>query len=164
MTNPASIQTRNRNHVSPVRLSIRNRQASTARAGSTGLNGTRKARGRSGRVRRRMMTPIETSMKANNVPMLTNSASASSGMKPAKIVTTTPTPIVIRYGVTHVGWTLASPTGNSRSRLMANGTRDCPSIRISMTEVSPATAPNEMRWRRRAGRRSGMPRPGAHPG
>ena len=73
---PSSIQTPNRSQVSPGRLSISQKQARAERIGSTGISGTRKARWRSGRVRRSTITPIDTSTKANSVPMLTRLASS----------------------------------------------------------------------------------------
>ncbi len=69
-----------------------------ASAGSTGTQGARKPRSRSGRVRRSTMTPAETSTKANSVPMLTISSSLSIGNTVAVTATTTPTSSVIRTG------------------------------------------------------------------
>ena len=92
-----------------------------------------------------MITPIDTSTKANSVPMLTRSASSSSGTNAARTATTTPVMIVIMYGVPYFGCTFASAGGSRWSRLIANSTRDWPSIRIMTTEVRPASAPTEMR-------------------
>ena len=51
--------------------------------GNNGTNGTRKPRSRSGCVRRRMITPMLTSMNANSVPMLTSLTISSSGTNAA---------------------------------------------------------------------------------
>ena len=53
--------------------------------GKTGTKGTRKPRFRSGRVRRRMITPMLTSRNANSVPMLTSFTISDSGTKAAMI-------------------------------------------------------------------------------
>jgi hypothetical protein len=55
-------------------------------AGTIGTRGVRvrKGRSRSGRVRRRTITPIETITNAISVPMLTSSPSTPIGVKPAE--------------------------------------------------------------------------------
>jgi hypothetical protein len=72
MTRPTAIHTKNRTQVAVVRLSIKENDASTDKIGTNGTSGVRNERSRSGRVWRRMMTPIATRMNANNVPMLTS--------------------------------------------------------------------------------------------
>jgi len=54
------------------RLAISARQTTTERIGIQGMNGTRNGRGRSGDTRRSTITPIDTMMNANSVPMLTS--------------------------------------------------------------------------------------------
>ena len=54
---PTTIQTMNRIQVSAVRFSISHRHARIDRIGRAGTNGARKPQFRSGRVRRRMITP-----------------------------------------------------------------------------------------------------------
>ena len=66
----------NRSQVSAGRFSISHSEAATDRIGITGTHGVRNARCRSGRVRRRMMTPRATTTKAKSVPMFTSSASS----------------------------------------------------------------------------------------
>jgi hypothetical protein len=81
------------------RFSIRNTHAITARIGISGTAGVRKARGRSGWVRRSTTTPIDTSTKANRVPMLTMSARVERGTKVAMRATTAPVMSEITQGV-----------------------------------------------------------------
>ena len=59
----------------------------------TGYPGTLNGRSRLGSRTRRMMTPIDTVMKATNVPIDTASSSQSSGMNPARIPVATATMI-----------------------------------------------------------------------
>ena len=59
----------------------------------------RKALRRSGSVRRSTMTPIDTSTKANRVPMLTMSARVVRGTKVAIRATITPVISEITQGV-----------------------------------------------------------------
>jgi hypothetical protein len=67
-----------------VRLTISQTHAHTDAIGSSGTSGARKARGRSGRVRRKMMTPPDTSRNPNRVPAFTISSSLSAGDPPAQ--------------------------------------------------------------------------------
>ena len=61
--------TTNRIQVVSGRSDIRYAANATPSSGSTGDQGTRYGRGISGRVRRRMITPIQTRMKASRVPI-----------------------------------------------------------------------------------------------
>ena len=81
------------------RLSIRNTHATTARIGTSGTAGVRNARGRSGSVRRSTMTPIDTSTKANRVPILTMSARVVRGTKVAIRASIAPVISEISQGV-----------------------------------------------------------------
>ena len=74
-------------------------EARTVSIGSTGTNGTRNARRRSGCVRRSTSTPIATSTNAVSVPMFVSSATTSIGVRPASSATKMPTMILDRYGV-----------------------------------------------------------------
>ena len=94
----------------------------------------------SGFVRRSTGTAIETTMKANSVPMLTRSARALSGTSPARIATNTMVPAVMRYGVPHFGWILATAGGSSRSRPIAKPIRPMARMSTRMTDVSPQMA------------------------
>ena len=83
-------------------------------------------------------------MNAKSVPMLTSSASSLSGTNAETRATTTPVVIVTRTGVPVRGLTREKTGGSSWSRDIAKNTRDCPSMRIIMTVVSPARAPSEI--------------------
>ena len=89
-------------------------------------------------------TPIETTTNANSVPMLVSSDSFDSGTKPARIATSPPVMAVISHGVPYLGCTRARPGGSSRSRDMANSTRDWPSSSTRITVVMPQMAPSEI--------------------
>ena len=67
--------------------------------GKAGTHGIRKGRGRSGRVRRSTMIPIETMTNAISVPMLTSEPSVPIGVSPAARATTTPVTNVEMCGV-----------------------------------------------------------------
>ncbi len=86
-----------------------------------------------------------TSANAVRVPMLTISSSFPIGVNPATTATTVPTARVIRTGVPERAEVLPNPGGSSRSRLIANSTREVPIRRVITTVVRPATAPAEMR-------------------
>jgi hypothetical protein len=113
MTSPMISQTKKRSQVSSGRLSINTRQQTMEIPGSSGTQGTRKPRGRSGCFLRSTMTPAETRIKANNVPMF--------DMPTAK-----PATQVLTYGVLKRGCTREKTSGNKRSRDIANQKRACP--------------------------------------
>src|SRR3954452_1403257 len=140
-----TIQARNRSQVSTLRLSIRYRQASADRIGTTGDHGTRNLRSRSGLVRRSTGTAIETRTKANSVPMLTRSASVVSFTHAAMITTAVAYSSVIRTGVQVRGLTLAISGGSRPSRPIAKPIRLTVTRSTRITEVSPATAARETR-------------------
>ena len=106
----------------------------------TGESGTRNGRFMSGLVRRSTGTATETTMKAKSVPMLTRSARALSGTNPASSATNTMVPAVMRYGVPHFGWTLATAGGSRRSRPMAKPIRPIARMSTRITEVRPQIA------------------------
>src|SRR6185436_11016352 len=70
-----------------------------------GPPGTRKPRSRPGSFTRRMMMPMQTSMKAKSVPMLVRSTISSSEEKSAATPTKTPVMIVEMCGVRYFGCT-----------------------------------------------------------
>src|SRR5438128_362019 len=91
-------------------------QATMEISGVTGTHGTRNGRGRSGSMRRRKITPAETSTNANNVPMFVKSTTSAMFANAANAATKTPVKIVPTYGVLYLGWTLASTGGSKPSR------------------------------------------------
>src|ERR1700685_4025942 len=99
MKTPATIHTPNRIQVTTVRLTISQTHAHAEAIGSSGTIGARNPRGRSGRLRRRTMTPADTSRNANNVPTLTISSSLSVGNAEAVAATSNATSTVMRTGV-----------------------------------------------------------------
>ena len=70
-------------------------QQKIPRRGTVGTKGVRNGRWRSGRVRRRTITPAHTIAKASSVPMLTSSPSSWIGNRPATIAATEPVRIVV---------------------------------------------------------------------
>ena len=68
-------------------------------AGTNGTSGTRKPRGRSGCFLRRTITPAETRMNANSVPMFDRSANVPISQMPAGIPTANPAIQVLTCGV-----------------------------------------------------------------
>ncbi|MNP80809.1 hypothetical protein D3C76_1790080 [compost metagenome] len=66
-----------------------------------------------------MIMPSDTEINANNVPMLTRSASLRSGINPAKIATTMPVTQVLFAGTPVFGFNRASGFGSRPSRPMA---------------------------------------------
>ena len=118
--------TRNRTQVSSGRLAIRIMHERMARIGTTGTQGVRNERRRSGCFRRSTSTPSETSTNANRVPMLERSASVPMSNIPAGMATKNPATQVLMCGVRKRGWTLEKICGSRPSRDMANHTRACP--------------------------------------
>ena len=99
MKRPITSQTKKRSQVSSGRLSISTRQQKMEIPGSSGTHGTRKPRGRSGCFLRSTITPAETRIKANNVPMFERSANQLISKMPPGIQTTKPATQVLMYGV-----------------------------------------------------------------
>ena len=85
----------------------------------------RNGRAMSGARRRITSMQTATATKAVSVPALASAAMASIGRTPAKIMTSSAVKTVIRTGVPRRD-TLASPSGNSRSRAMTKKMRLCP--------------------------------------
>src|SRR4029077_14482734 len=94
--------------------------------GNHGTNGTRNERLRSGCLRRRKMTPSETSTKAKSVPILARSAASPISTSPAGIPTAKQAIHVDQCGVLYFGGTAQNNFGNKPSRDMAYQMRACP--------------------------------------
>lgn len=69
------------------------------KAGNSGVNGFLNGLGKLGWVFLNTITPKQTNTNAAKVPMLTSSASAPSGTRPAAIDIITPVMIITRMGV-----------------------------------------------------------------
>ena len=114
------------------------------RIGSTGDQGTRNPRGRSGRVRRSTTMPMLTSTKADSVPMLIISSRRPTSVNAATSAITRPPMIWMRAGVLVCSVVFDSQRGSSPSRLRAKTMRESPSSSTMMTVVRPAIAPSEI--------------------
>src|SRR5215204_1550017 len=104
-----------RAHVSNGSPYIKYNDAPSERIGSTGENGTLNGRGRSGFVRRKTTTPIETMTNANSVPILTSWPSMEIGTSAAITATIAPVIIVVICGVLKRGCTFAAHDGSNPS-------------------------------------------------
>ena len=92
-------QTKKRIQVMTVRPVIRPPQKTTERMGNSGTHGTLKPLGRSGCVLRSTSTPMETSTKANKVPMFDRSAASPISTRPLGRPTARPAIQVLQCGV-----------------------------------------------------------------
>src|ERR1700722_10135436 len=126
MSSPSASQMTKRSQVITVSPVISPPHNSTEIYGNHGTNGTRKARGRSGCLRRRKMTPSDTKTNANRVQMLERSAASPMSTKPAGIPTAKQAIQVDQYGVLNLGWTAEKSLGSRPSRDMAYHMRACP--------------------------------------
>src|SRR5205814_6774331 len=115
MHKPSASQTKKRNQVITVSPVIRPPHNSTETRGNQGTNGTRKARARLGCLRRRKMTPNETSTNANRVPILERSAASPISTSPAGIPTAKHAIQVDQGGVLNLGCTAEKSLGNRPS-------------------------------------------------
>src|SRR5208283_2146833 len=95
-------------------------------SGNHGTKGTRNARLRSGCLRRRKITPRETSTKANKVPMLARSAASAISTNPAGMPTAKQAIHVDQCGVLYFGCTAENNFGSRPSRDIAYQMRACP--------------------------------------
>src|SRR3981081_2371656 len=109
-----------------VRPVIRPPQRMIEINGNHGTKGTLKTRLRSGGVRRRMMTPNETSANAKRVPMLERSAASSVAKIAPGMPTARPATQVDQWGVLNLGWIFEKNLGKRPSRDMAYQTRAWP--------------------------------------
>src|ERR1051325_1226572 len=144
MTSPTTSQIPNRIQVTPGSCTIRYTQATMEMRGVSGTQGTRNGRGRSGSMRRRKITPADTSTNANSVPMFVRSTTSAMLANAANAATNTPVRIVPTYGVLYFGWTLASTGGRRPSRAIEKKMRGCPSWNTSSTLPIATTAPRGM--------------------
>src|SRR5260370_41948013 len=119
-------QTKKRIQVSSGRLNISTTQQTIEMRGSSGTQGTRKPRGRSGCFLRNTITPAETRMNANSVPMLERAANQLTSKTPAGIPTANPATQVLICGVLYFGWTRENTLGTKRSRDLSNQIRAWP--------------------------------------
>src|SRR6185437_104921 len=103
-------------HVTVGNCHMRYAQAAIEMSGVSGTHGTRNGRGRSGSMRRRKITPADTSTNANNVPMFVRSTTSAMLANAANTATNIPVRIVPTYGVLYFGCTFARKGGNSPSR------------------------------------------------
>src|ERR1035437_7663385 len=124
ITNPSASQITKRSQVISVSPNISPPHRITDISGNHGTNGTRKARLRSGCLRRRKMTPSETKTKANSVPIFARSAASPISTSPAGMPTAKQAIHVDQYGVLYFGCTLENSFGNKPSRDMAYQMRD----------------------------------------
>src|ERR1017187_3878226 len=104
MANPITSQTKKRTHVSTGSDIISTRHVTIDRPGRYGDPGTRNPRGRSGCLRRSTITPAETTMKANSVPIFARSANQSISKTPH--ISTWIAGLVVRIpaGVFDIDW------------------------------------------------------------
>src|ERR1700686_3915362 len=141
MSSPSASQITKRSQVMSVRPNISPPHRITEISGNHGTKGTRKARLRSGCLRRRKMTPSETSTKANSVPMLARSAASPISTSPAGMPTAKQAIHVGQWGVLYFGWTAENNFGKSPSRDMAYQMRAWPYWNTSNDEIIPVRAP-----------------------
>src|SRR6266704_6048732 len=126
MVSPIASHTTKRTQVITVRPVISPPQRTTEIRGNQGTKGTRNARGRSGCLRLRKITPSETSTNANNVPIFDRSAASPISTSPAGIQTAKHAIHVDQCGVLNLGWTAEKSLGRSPSRDMAYQIRAWP--------------------------------------
>ena len=87
------------------------------------------------------MTPAQTIIKANSVPMDVMCPNLEIGKNPAKKLTKTMKSRFDRHGVRHWGWMSEKSFGKSPSLDMAKKMRDWPKSITSITDVNPAMIP-----------------------
>jgi len=121
MINPIISQTKNRNQVSTGRLYHQDHATQNDRIGTTGTQGVRKVRRRSGCFDRSTSTPSDTSTKANSVPMW-------KGPPGTDIENPADSHEKARHQGAHMRrpirlWTLENARGSRRRRDIANQTR-----------------------------------------
>jgi predicted permease len=112
-----------------------------------GRSGHAESARRSGWVLRSTITPSETMMNANSVPMFARSANVPISQMPAGIPTTSPAIQVLMCGVLWTGCTRENILGSRPSRDMANQMRACPYWNTSSEESMPTMAPMLTHWR-----------------
>src|SRR5690606_203935 len=88
-----------RSQLSIGKDAMRSKQTITPKIGRNGTKGVLKGRSNSGFVLRRTNTPIQTRVKANNVPILTIWPRSETGTKPANKETNTINIAFVFHGV-----------------------------------------------------------------
>src|SRR5579883_1740019 len=141
MPRPITSQTPNRIQVSIGRPSIKPMQQTIESSGVYGENGTRNPRARSGCVCRKMITPADTIINANRVPILDKSASVPISQMPAGTPTAKPASHVLTCGVRYFLCTLENTSGSNLSRDIANQIRAWPYWYTSKELSIPSRAP-----------------------
>src|ERR1700730_7618672 len=136
--NPISSQTINRSQLVQPNPKIIAPHVMIPSIETTGTAGTRNPRSRLGLRTRKIQTPAQTRMKANNVPMLVISPVTSAGTKAASKPVKTKNSMFDLYGVLNRGCTSEKVFGTSPSRLIEKKTRDCPSNITRITDENPA--------------------------
>src|SRR5438445_3340201 len=126
MHRPSVSHIKNRSHVITVNPVINPPHKTIEISGNQGTKGTRKARLRSGCLRRKKITPSETRTKANSVPMLERSAASPISTNPAGMPTAKHAIHVDQCGVLNFGCTAEKSLGKRPSRDMAYQIRACP--------------------------------------
>lgn len=96
---PKAIQMINRAQVIIGKLNMSNKQNIMPSVGIKGTSGQRKGRGRDASVRLKIITPVQTNIKAARVPMFVSSAAWPISIKSADPATATPVSIVGMNGV-----------------------------------------------------------------
>src|SRR6476659_2693454 len=123
MQSPINSQTTKRIQVITVSPVIRPTQRTTEISGNHGTKGTRKARGRSGCLRRKKITPSDTNANAKSVPIFDRSAASPMSTSPAGIPTAKQAIQVDQCGVLNLGWTAEKSFGSRPSRDIADQIR-----------------------------------------
>src|SRR5688572_5238226 len=128
-----SIHTSKRIHVSIGRNTIINKQVAIPKIGIKGTIGVLNVLGSSGIFFRITHTPTQTSMKANNVPILVISPTTLAGTKAAKRLTKSIKNKLFFAGVCVLGFTAENILGINPSLLILKNTRLWP---ISITNIT----------------------------
>src|SRR5713226_4265909 len=148
MHRPSVSHIKNRSHVITVNPVINPPHKTIEISGNQGTKGTRKARLRSGCLRRRRITPSETRTKANSVPILERSAASPMSTTPAGTPTAKQAIQVDQCGVLSLGCTAENSLGNRPSRDIAYQIRAWPYWKTSREEIIPVRAPTTITERK----------------
>src|SRR6478672_8259954 len=115
---PIIIHTIRRIQVSRGRKTIMNKQVAMPSTGIKGTHGVLNALGASGSFFLKTITPIQTRMNANKVPILVISPTTLAGTKAAKRLTKSMNRKLLFEGVLNLGCTSENTLGNKPSRLI----------------------------------------------
>ena len=108
-----------RHQVSESSEVIMAKQTMIPKIGNSGKHGTLKGLGILGWVLRKIMTPAQTMIKANNVPIEVILPNLEIGKNAAKNPVKNMNNKLERHGVRHLGWMSEKSLGKSPSRDMA---------------------------------------------